>query len=269
MVAARPGVDPAVEGGEQRRRDEVARVIEVIEAHRRRIGVGRCASKSDARGQPGRATISPRSGRTSHRARPPSRARPSAIVASSSRSARPGPSAWSANAEPVTRSAQSDPHHARSSGLAKHQTLADAVTSVKPAACAQARSRRPAAGLAPVRPGDLPVQLHPSVERRRVGVPDDRGEVHVPRGHHAARPSSRGASPRGRRPDRPGAAGPGGRGRHRNGRHRRRARRRRRSRRSTLVRPASAASAVAARSTSGSASMPITRPGATAARSPA
>ena len=144
--------------------------------------------QADARGHPGRAMISPEV-RTNQPSGEAAQSRQAvAIVASSSRSARPDSSAWSANAERVTRSAQSDPHHARSSGVAKHHTLADAVTSAKPAACAQARSRRPAAGLAPVRTGDLPVQLHPSVERRRVGVPDGRSDVHVPRGHDAAGP---------------------------------------------------------------------------------
>ena len=40
-----PGIDPAIEGAEERRGDEVAGVIEAIQAHRARIGVGRWSSK--------------------------------------------------------------------------------------------------------------------------------------------------------------------------------------------------------------------------------
>jgi hypothetical protein len=49
-------------------------------------------------------------------------------------------------AESVMRSAHNPPHHARSSGVAKHHTEAPAATSSKPAACAHARRNRPASG---------------------------------------------------------------------------------------------------------------------------
>ena len=48
----RPGVDPSVERRDQRRGDEVARVVEVVDAHARRIG-------RDAGGQPARQRTSP------------------------------------------------------------------------------------------------------------------------------------------------------------------------------------------------------------------
>ena len=67
-------------------------------------------------------------------------------LASSFSVARPSVTAWRAIAESVMRSAQSPPHHARSSGVAKHHTEAPGRTSLKPAACAHARRNRPASG---------------------------------------------------------------------------------------------------------------------------
>ena len=53
--------------------------------------------------------------------------------------------------DPVARPAHEGPHHPRSSGEAKHQELVVATTSLRPAACAHDRSRRPAFGSLPLR----------------------------------------------------------------------------------------------------------------------
>ena len=62
--------------------------------------------------------------------------------------AAPISTAWVAMADSVMRSAQRSPHHLRSSGVEKHQVDAPDRTSVKPAAWAHARRKRPAFGLA-------------------------------------------------------------------------------------------------------------------------
>ena len=81
------------------------------------------------------------------------------------RSARPDLDApWSAKADCVTRSAHRPPHHARSSGVAKHHTLADGVTSANPAACAHGQQATTRVRLAAVAPGDGVVELEPAVE---------------------------------------------------------------------------------------------------------
>ncbi len=48
----------------------------------------------------------------------------------------------------MTRSAHRPPHHARSSGVVKHQAVAEAAISPNPAARAQESRRRPASGSA-------------------------------------------------------------------------------------------------------------------------
>ena len=67
-------------------------------------------------------------------------------VAEVGRSPTPSSTACVAIADSVMRSAQRSPHHARSSGVAKHHADAPGCTSVKPAACAHARRNRPASG---------------------------------------------------------------------------------------------------------------------------
>ena len=56
--------------------------------------------------------------------------------------------ACSAKRDRVSRSAHSPPHQARSSGVEKHQALADVSTREKPASRAQERRWRPAVRLA-------------------------------------------------------------------------------------------------------------------------
>src|SRR6516165_3237271 len=75
---------------------------------------------------------------------------PSAILRRSSAVAWPPPTALAAYADWTVRSAHRPPHQARSSGVAYVQVDDDAVTSVSPAALAQACSRRPASGSPPL-----------------------------------------------------------------------------------------------------------------------
>src|SRR5512132_3845417 len=91
----------------------------------------------------------------------------SAHAASSSRDATPSSTARSASGEAVVRWAHVSAHHDRSPGLAKHQTDAEAVTSVKPAARAQAIRRRPASGSPPLARATVPYTFR---HRSRSGV---------------------------------------------------------------------------------------------------
>ena len=98
------------------------------------------------------------------------RRHPSAISRSSPWVARPSVTAWRAIAESVMRSAHSPPHHARSSGVAKHNNEAPVT-----------RRRSPRS--APTRGGIVPRRARPRCGGRFCGTGPtavDRGLVGVP-----------------------------------------------------------------------------------------
>ena len=135
----------------------------------------------------------------------------------------------------VTRSAQSPPHHARSSSVAKHQAVADASTAANPASRHQWRRWLPASGSPPLASATAQYTLEPPVERGRRRVPAhgpvDASPAPRPRPSGGTPAASRGARP----PDRRGAGAPGGRARRRTSRRRGRARTRRRCASSRFV----------------------------------
>ena len=119
--------------------------------------------------------------------RRPSDAIPPAISRSSFSVARPSVTAWRAIAESVMRSAHSPPHHARSSGVAKHHNEAPGSTSSKPAACAHAKRNRPASGSPALRRAILRYSAQPAVDRGLVGVPAEGAVITVARRDQPAR----------------------------------------------------------------------------------
>src|SRR3954466_12714972 len=105
-------------------------------------------------------------------------AQPAAIRSRSSRCT-PTAIARSANEDAVTRSAHSEPHHARSSAVAKHHVLDDATTSRKPTSLARPSSQPPRFRPPPgPRRGSL-VDPHPLAEPRALGSPHDPAVVAV------------------------------------------------------------------------------------------
>ena len=85
------------------------------------------------------------------------------------------------------RSAHSPPHHARSSGVAKHHVDAPGATSSKPAACAQARRNRPASGSPALRRAMVRYSASQRSDRRLVGIPAEDAVVGVARRDEPAR----------------------------------------------------------------------------------